>query len=300
MVGAVLANLLIAGSKFVAAAMSSSVAMFAEGIHSVVDAGNGMLLLLGLHLARKAPDEMHPFGHGKEIYFWALVVAMMIFGVGGGVSIAEGIVHVVHPTEIEDATATYVVLGAAALFEGGSLAVALREFLAYRRRELPGYGLLTAIRASKDPTTFSVILEDSAALAGIAVAFLGVSAGRAFDAPYLDGAASIVIGMILATVALFLGSETRGLIVGERAWPRVTSRIRALATADPDVERVGALLTMHLGPDDVLLAIHLRFRPGMTAAELGAALRRIDRAVRAEHPRVRHVFIDIGALAGGV
>ncbi|MBP7148495.1 MAG: cation transporter [Acidobacteria bacterium] len=291
--GAVVANTLIAISKFTAAAFTGSSAMLSEGIHSVVDSGNSLLLLFGIHRSERPPDEHHPFGHGKELYFWSLIVAMIIFGVGGGMSIYEGVIHIVHRSEPGDPTWNYVVLGLAMLFEGASWTIAFREFGRGRRRAL---GFLQAVRRSKDPTIYTVLFEDSAALLGLVLAFLGVFLGRQLDMPALDGAASIAIGAMLCGVAVFLAYESRGLLVGESADPEQIEHIVQVATADPAVERVERPLTMHLGPHDVLLNLGITFRQGLTLAQVEAAVTRLENAIRAEHPDIRQIFIEASSI----
>ncbi|MFN2242870.1 MAG: cation diffusion facilitator family transporter, partial [Anaerolineae bacterium] len=242
--GAMAANAVIGVSKFAAGIISGSSAMLSEAIHSVVDTGNELLLLLGIHRSRKPADELHPFGHGKELYFWSLIVAILLFGLGGGMSIYEGISHLRHPAVIKDPTWNYVVLGIAFIAEGTSWAIALNKLL---KKKKAGQGIWDAVRASKNPAVFVVLAEDSAALLGILVAFLGVLLGHTFRNPYLDGAASIIIGLILATVAGFLSYESRDLLVGESADADVLQAIRRLAEADPAVVGVSRPLTMHFG-----------------------------------------------------
>ena len=289
---AIVGNAAIAVTKFVAAAVSGSSAMLAEGVHSLVDTGNGGLLLLGLKRGSRPPDDQHPFGYGKEVYFWTLVVAMLIFAGGGGVSIYEGIKHVRHPAELGDPTINYVVLGLAFLFEGAAWTVALREF----RRSRGERGAWEAIQKEKDPTAFAVLLEDSAALAGIVVAAVGIFLGHRLDMPVLDGAASIVIGCILVVVAVILARETRGLLVGEAAEPEVVADARRIARDDEAVAEVVRALTMHMGPDEVILNLDLRFRRDLDAAAVEAAVNRIEKAVRARHPVVRYIFIEVESL----
>jgi cation diffusion facilitator family transporter len=288
-------NLAIAVTKFIAASATGSSAMLAEGIHSLVDTGNGLLLLLGIRRSRKPPDPNHPFGHGKELYFWTLIVALLIFAVGGGMSVYEGIVHIRHPSEPKDPTWNYLVLAVAAALEGFAWSVAYREL----RKSRGPRNLWSAIRASKDPTTFTVLVEDSAAMLGLLVAFLGVYLGHRFHDPYLDGAASVVIGVILGVVAVVLAHESKGLLVGESADPEVVQSIRALAEADPAVERIGPPLTMHLGPHEVLLNLDIQFRKGLSATEVEAAVDRLEKAIRARHPEVKRIFIEAESLTAG-
>jgi cation diffusion facilitator family transporter len=290
---AVAANIAIAAVKFVVAAVTGSSAMLAEAIHSLVDTGNGGLILLGLHRSRRPPDAEHPFGYGKELYFWTLIVAILIFAVGGGMSIYQGVLHIRDPHPVEDAGWAYAVIAAAALFEGYSFSVAVREF----RRERRGRAWLDAIHASKDPTTFTVLFEDSAALVGLAIAFLGIFFGELLDEPRLDGVASVLIGLNLAVVAVALARESRGLLVGESVDPRVRRSLCVIAENDPQVKRVARLLTMHLGPAEVLLTLEIEFRPGGTAASAAESVERISRAIRERHPEIRHIFIETQSLS---
>lgn len=291
---AIIGNGLIAVTKFVAAALTGSSAMLSEGVHSLVDTGNGGLLLLGLKRSTREADDLHPFGYGKEVYFWTLIVAMLIFAGGGGVSVYEGIRHVLHPSELGDPTVNYIVLGLAFVFEGWAWSVALKEFRATKG----GHTIWEAIRREKDPTAFAVLLEDSAALAGIVVAALGIFLGHALEMPILDGAASVVIGIILAAVAVILARESRGLIVGESAFPEVVQGARRIAREDEAVDSVSRILTMHLGPDEVILAVDLRFRRGLSASDVAAAVDRVETAIRKAHPVVRYVFLEVESITG--
>jgi cation diffusion facilitator family transporter len=293
---AIAGNLAIAAIKFIAAAFTGSSAMLAEGVHSLVDTGNGALILLGLRLSRRPADARHPFGHGKELYFWTLVVAIIIFGVGGGISFYEGIRHLREPGPVENLAWAYGVLAASFVFEGYSWMVAVREF----RREVAGQPWLAAIRASKDPTNFTVLFEDTAALLGLVVALAGVYAADRFGNPYLDGVASIVIGVILAAVAVFLAAESKGLLIGEAVDAEISASVRKIAEGEPRVRRALRLLTMHLSPQEVLLALELEFQPGPSAADAAAAVERIDRAIRAAHPEIKHIFIEAQSLKGSV
>jgi cation diffusion facilitator family transporter len=281
-------NLLVAVTKFVAAGMTGSAAMLSEAIHSTVDSGNQLLLLLGIRLAARPANARHPFGHGLQLYFWTFVVAVLIFGVGAGVSVLEGIGKIRAPHPVESAWANYLVLGLALVFEGAVWIVALRAF-----RKIKGpLGWLEAVRMSKDPTVFTVLFEDTAALLGLLVALAGVALGQWLDMPVLDGVASLMIGLILAGTAMFLAWECQSLLTGEGASAAVQASIRAIASADPTVARPNEILTMHFGPQDVLAALSLDFIDTGTAADVERAVTRIERQIKAAHPEVKRVFIE--------
>ena len=291
---AIVGNFLIAVTKFMAAAVSGSSAMLSEGVHSLVDTGNGGLLLLGLRRSVREPDETHPYGYGKEVYFWTLVVAMLIFAGGGGVSLYEGIRHLRHPAELGDPTMSYVVLALAVVFEGFAWTVAFREF----GRMKGDLGWWEAIRKEKDPTAFAVLLEDSAAMAGLLIAGAGIWLGHHFEEPLFDGAASVLIGVVLAGVAAVLAWEARGLLVGESADPETLERIREIAREDGAVREVVRTLTMYVGPRRAILNLDLDFRPDLTAEEVARAVDRIEKRVREEIPVIRYIFVEAEALAG--
>ena len=292
--GALAANFAIAASKFIAAFFSGSSAMLAEGIHSTVDTGNEFLLLLGLRKSRRPADDMHPFGYGKELYFWSLIVAIALFGLGGGMSIYEGITHLQHPSEITDPFWNYVVLGVAFVAEAISWTIALREFKAKKGK---GQSFWKAFRTSKDPAVFTILGEDSAALLGIVAAFLGVFLSHRLHNPYFDGAASIGIGLILAAVALLLAYESKGLLVGESTDPDIVRHIHDLACADPAVDAVQTPLTMHFGPEHVLLNMDIQFRPELSAHEVENAIDRLEKTIRTAHPRIKRIYIEAEALS---
>lgn len=294
---AIAGNFAIAVTKFIAAGITGSSAMLTEGIHSLVDTGNGGLLLLGIRRSRRPADPEHPFGYGKELYFYTLMVAVLIFALGGGVSIYEGIQHVLHAdaVEMEDPTINYVVIGLAVLFEGFAWGTALKGFMQVKGKRTAW----ETVRTSKDPTLFAVLFEDSAALAGLVVAFLGIYLGHALEMPVLDGVASIIIGVILCVVALFLLRETKGLLLGESVDPEVLADIRGVIEADPAVEHVGRVMTMHMGPSDVLLNLDLQFDRTLDARAVEAAVDRLEEHIRAHHAEVRHIFIEAEALRRG-
>ena len=289
---AIAGNLAIAATKFIAAAFTGSSAMLSEGIHSVVDMGNGALLLLGVRKSKKPPDATHPFGHGKELYFWSLVVAILIFALGGGMSVYEGVTHLAHPHHSQDPTWNYVVLGFAIIFESASFYFALQAF----RKEMSKDGVLQTIRASKDPTTFTILFEDTAALLGLLVALVGIFLGHQLNNPYLDGVASITIGAILGVVAVFLAYESRSLLIGEGVLQETLDSIRSIIRADPAVVEVRKALTMHFGPEDVLLTLDLGFQKTLSAAEIASAVDHLEKKIRERHPEIKHIFIEAKSL----
>jgi cation diffusion facilitator family transporter len=280
-------NLLIASTKFTAAFFTGSSAMLSEGVHSLVDTGNGGLLLYGLRRAERPPDRAHPLGHGRELYFWSFVVALLVFALGAGVSFYEGVMHVLDPEPIENPLVNYVVLGLSMVFEGGTWFVALKEF----RRSKGPLGYFQAVRHSKDPSVFTVLFEDSAALLGLVIAFVGVSLAHLLDMPALDGAASLGIAAVLAATAVFLARESKGLLIGEAASPATQSAILAVAQQDPSVEKANAVLTVHLGPREIVAGISIAFEDHMTAPEIEACVERIEARLKAEVPEVTALFV---------
>jgi cation diffusion facilitator family transporter len=281
-------NLLVAATKFGAATFTGSAAMLSEAIHSTVDSGNQLLLLLGMRRAARPATTSHPFGHGLQLYFWTFVVAVLIFGVGASVSILEGIDKIRTPHPVESPWVNYVVLCLALLFEGAVWVIALREFRTGKGKR----GWLEAIRLSKDPTVFTVLFEDTAAMLGLVVALAGVWLSQTLDMPVLDGVASLVIGLILAGTAAFLAWECQSLLTGEGVAPEVQAGIRAIALAEPAVQRANEVLTMHFGPDDVLVAISLDFDDSVSAADVEQAVSRIERQIKHNHPEVTRVFVE--------
>jgi cation diffusion facilitator family transporter len=289
--GAIAANVAIAVTKFAVAGMTGSSAMLSEGIHSAVDTFNGVLLLVGLKLSQRPATPEHPFGHGKELYFWGLIVAVLIFGLGGGLSFYEGVQQVRHPQPMQNPMWNYVVLGIAAVFEGSSFVIALRQFL----KQAGNTPFWEALHRSKDPTTYTVLAEDSAALIGLVVAALGIALSQRFDKPVLDGTASLIIGLLLAGVAVALIWESRSLLIGEGIRPETARAIRGIALAQPKVRDVGRVLSMYVGPDDVLVTMDLDFDDGTAAADAGAAIAAIERQVRERYPMIKRLFIEAGA-----
>ena len=286
--GAIAANTAIAITKFVVAGVTGSSAMLSEAVHSLVDTGNGLLLLVGLHFSQRPATPEHPFGHGKELFFWSLIVAVLIFGLGGGISFYEGVMHVMDPVPLEDPTWNYVVLAAAAVFEGSSLAVALHQFKS-KNRSRPFW---RALHASKDPSTYTVIAEDSAALLGLAFAAAGIWASHSLNLPALDGVASIAIGVLLAGVAILLILEARGLVIGEGVRPETAERIREIAIAHNAVEDASRPLSMYLGAEEVLLTMDLQFIADTTAAQAASAVNAIEGRIRAKYPQIRRIYLE--------
>jgi cation diffusion facilitator family transporter len=287
--GAIAANVAIAATKFVVAAISGSAAMLSEAIHSVVDTANDLLLLVGMRRSQRPATAEHPFGYGKELYFWSLIVGVLIFGAGGGISFYEGILHILSGAEMRDPFWNYIVLATAALFEGVSFTVAWRQFA----RERGATPFWQALRTSKDPTTFTVIAEDSAALAGLAIAAIGVFLSQRFDMPQLDGAASMLIGLLLAGVAMLLIRESRGLLVGEGIKPETVDAIRDIVRREAGVTEVGPVLSMYIGPEEALVAVEVRFAPDTPTSEAGDAVRRAQDAIRQRFPKLKRIYIDV-------
>ena len=279
----------IAVTKFIAAAVTGSSAMLAESIHSVVDTGNQLLLLWGLKRGSRPADAQFPFGHGKEVYFWSFVVAILIFAVGAGVSMYEGIKHVLDPNPVENVGVSYIVLAIAVAFEGAAWWLAMRGFRAVKGDR----GYIEAIRAGKDPTMFVVLLEDSAALLGLLVAFVGIGLGQLTGIPYFDGGASIVIGLILATVAWLLACETKGLLIGEAADPDVQQRIREIVASHASVTRVNELVTMHMGPRNILVNTSIDFADSLSGRAVEDAVTDLNRRIKRTIPDVSRVFIEV-------
>lgn len=280
-------NLLIALTKFVAALLTGSSAMLSEGVHSLVDTGNGLLLLYGLRRSARPPDRHHPLGYGRELYFWSFIVALLVFALGAGIAFYEGLTHVLDPVPIENPMVNYVVLGLCFLFEAGSWWVAKREFDGTKGN----LGYVEAVRRSKDPSVYTILFEDSAALLGLVIAFAGIFAAQYTGIPQLDGVASIGISMILGATAIFLARESKGLLMGEPALPDVQEAILAIAQADPAVERANGVLTIHLGPEQIVANLSIDFADRLTAPEIEACVERIEARLAKEVPEVTALFV---------
>ncbi|MCU7847345.1 MAG: cation diffusion facilitator family transporter [Candidatus Thiodiazotropha sp. (ex Lucinoma kastoroae)] len=285
---ALIGNTLISITKFVAASMTGSSAMLSEGIHSLVDTGNQGLLLYGIARSKKPADEDFPFGHGKEIYFWSFIVAILIFALGGGISIYEGIKHVQHPEPMSSPLVNYIVLGLAIVFEGAAWLFAFREF----SRAKGKWGYVEAIQRAKDPSIFVVLFEDTAAMFGLVVAFAGIALTQLTGIPVFDGIASIIIGLILVGTAVWLAYETKSLLIGESANPAVVQGIRELVSSKASIECVNEVLTMHMGPDFILANLSVDFRDSITADEVERTISEMDGSIKEQFPQVKRIFIE--------
>jgi cation diffusion facilitator family transporter len=290
---AIATNLTIAVFKYLAAMFTGSSAMLAEAFHSTADTGNELLLLLGIKRSARPPDPLHPFGHGKVLYFYSLLVAVYIFGIGGVLAMHQGISHIQHPQEFTRVGWNYGVLAIAFASEFYSWRISYRELLS---RKDPAESTWDEIIGSKDPTVFTIFLEDCAGLAGTVLAFLGIFIGHVFHWSYLDPLASILIGLLLTAVAILLGRESGALLVGERTNRSIIRRVRRIICDDTSVESVGDLLTMQLGPDQVLVNVDIRFRRGLDVQALELAIDRIEKSIRQKEPTVGRIFIEVDSL----
>jgi cation diffusion facilitator family transporter len=284
---ALIGNLLVALTKFGAAWWTGSSAMLSEAIHSVVDTGNQVLLLYGMHRAAKPPDETHPLGHGRELYFWSFIVALLMFTLGAGITFYEGVSHIADPHPIIQPMVSYIVLACSMVFEGATWFIALREF----RKAKGELGYYEALRRSKNPPGFIVLFEDTAALLGLIIAFVGTLAADRLAMPVLDGVAAIGISVVLAVTAFVLARESKGLLIGEAASRRISDGILKLAADAPGIERANGVLTIHLGPAQIVAALSLEFCDDMTAPEIEHAVTALEQQIRKAYPQVLALFI---------
>ena len=284
---ALLGNLAIACVKFIAAYITNSSAMLSEAVHSVVDTLNEVLLLYGLKKSQQPANHRHPFGYGRELYFWAFIVALLVFALGAVMSIYQGIQHIQQPEEMKSPLVNYVVLGFAILCEGASWFVALKSF-----KKMKGdMGYFEAFRRSKDPTTFTVLFEDTAALIGLLIALIGIFCAHQFNMPVLDGVASILIGVVLAISALLLARETKGLLLGETADPQLRHNILKVAQDDPAVYSANGVLTEQMGAHQVIASLSLEFKDNLTSDEIETCVNRIETKIRSIHPEIVALFV---------
>lgn len=286
-IAALVGNLLIAVTKGIAAALSGSSAMLSESVHSVVDSGNEILLLYGQHRAGKPPDRLHPLGYGREIYFWSFVVALLIFALGAGVSIYEGVIHVLHPLPMSDPLVNYAVYGASAVFEGISWWFGWSAF----KRARGDRPIFAAVEASKDPPSFMVLFEDSGALIGLAIAAIATALSVHFDDPWIDGAGSICIGLVLAAVAVLLARESKALLIGEGASPKLSDSIRKIALGERGVRGVESILTTQLSPDQVIATLSVEFDDSLRIPQVEKLIGHMEHELRKEHPELFRVFV---------
>ncbi|WP_180121989.1 cation diffusion facilitator family transporter [Acinetobacter sp. YH12086] len=284
---ALFGNLAIALVKFVAAYITNSSAMLSEAIHSVVDTLNEILLLYGMKKSQQPANARHPFGYGRELYFWAFIVALMVFALGAIVSIYQGISHIYHPEEMQNPMINYMVLGIAILCEGTSWFVALKAFRKIKGKQ----GYFEAFRRSKDPTTFTVLFEDSAALIGLFIALIGIYLSHALNMPMLDGLASILIGVVLAISAILLARETKGLLMGETADPQLRHNVLIVAEQDPAVHSANGVLTEQMGAHQVLASLSLEFKDNLTSDDIEACVNRIEAQIKQLHPEIVALFV---------
>ncbi len=291
---ALVGNGLIAITKFFAAFYTNSSAMLSEAIHSVVDTGNQFLLLYGLKRAEKPADKDYPFGYGMELYFWSFVVAILIFGLGAGISIYEGITKINNPEPVTDPHINYIVIALAMVFETLACSVAFKEF----QKTKGNQNWLKAIRTSKDPAVFTVLFEDSAALLGLIVAGLSLYLAEHFHLPVLDGVGSVVIGLILAATASLLAYECKGLLTGEAANESVVYGIKQILKEEPHMLYINEVLTMHLGPKDILLTISLDFEDGMSSKEVEETISNLESQIKIKFPEIKRVFIEAQSWLG--
>jgi len=286
-IAALLGNIAIAITKGIAAAVSGSSAMLSEAVHSVVDSGNEVLLLYGQHRSNKPPDRLHPWGYGREIYFWSFVVALLIFALGAGVSIYEGLQHVRDPRPMADPLTNYAVYAASAVFEGISWWFGWSAFQRVRGDE----ALFAAVHASKDPPSFMVLFEDSAALVGLAIAAIATALSIQLKAPWIDGLGSICIGAVLAAVAVLLARESKDLLIGERAQPELAESIRDIARREPGVVSVEGILTSQLSPDQVIANVGLEFEDDLRTPDIERVIAHLENELRKKHPELFRVFV---------
>ena len=282
-------NGLIAITKFIAATITGSSAMFSEAVHSVVDTGNQGLLLYGIKRSKRPPDAAHPFGYGSEIYFWSFVVAILIFGLGAGISFYEGIQKLLHPHPITSPYINYIVLGLAMVFEAVAWWIAYKEFGKVRGN----FGIFEAVQRSKDPTIFTVLFEDTAAMLGLIAALIGVACADMLDIMWADGAASVVIGMILAGTAALLAYETKGLLIGEAASRTLRQGVRGIVGRTQAVRHINEMRTMHLAPNDILLALSLDFHDELNAGRVEQTIYKLERDIKARFPDIKRLFIEV-------
>jgi cation diffusion facilitator family transporter len=287
---ALAANLLIAIIKFLSGAITRSTAMLSEGVHSLVDTANQLLLLLGIRLSKKSADARRPFGYGKELYFWSFIVSLLIFAIGGSVSIFQGITHLRHPEPLTDPFWNYIVLGASFLFDGGSLVVAIIDFNKVRGKN----SWWKAIHQSKDPSSFLVLFEDTAAVLGLIVVTVMIYLGHRLNNPYLDGVASLIVGVLLTIVSVLLARESRSLLMGEGIAATTQVKIRAIVEKDPAIDKVLQIFSTYQSPEEVMLLLLVRFKDDLDTHDITDAITRVKTSIQAEFPFAHYIIITPG------
>ena len=290
--GAIAANSAIAVSKFIAAFFTGSSAMLSEGVHSLVDTGNGILLLFGIKLSKNPPDDKHPFGYGNEIFFWSFVVAILIFALGGGIAIYEGVRHILHPRQLANVQWNYVVLILAMIFEGAALRVALKQFNASRRNK----PFMRALKDSKDSSTVAVVVEDTAALLGLMIAFLSVLLGQLSGWPYFDGIGSVLIGVLLVSVAFFFAVECKALLVGESLLSEEIEKIDQILDEEPRVSVYRRPLSLYFGPNEVLVNLDVHFIDDLNSDQIEQTVDRIEDRIKTALPSVNRIYIEADTI----
>lgn len=289
---ALIANLLIAITKFVAGAFSSSAAMISEGIHSLVDTVNQLLLLFGIHQSKKPADSLRPFGYGKELYFWSFIVSILIFGLGGGLSIYQGVTHIIQPDELRDPTWNYVVLGLSIIFEGASLYIAWKEFNAVRGTD----SWWSAIIKSKNPANFLVLFEDGGAVLGLSIVAVCLFVGHEYNLPWMDGLASLLVGLLLVAISMILARESRSLLMGEGIAPETQQKIIGLAQKDQTVLQARHILSTYQSPEEVVLMLIIAFKTDLDTEDINEAIIRIRTAIKKAYPFVSFIIIQPEAV----
>lgn len=289
---ALIANLLIAITKFIAGGLSSSAAMISEGIHSLVDTVNQLLLLFGIHQSKKPADAIRPFGYGKELYFWSFIVSILIFGLGGGLSIYQGITHILHPDELRDPTWNYLVLLLSMIFEGASLYVAWKEFNAVRGQN----SWWRAIIQSKNPANFLVLFEDGGAVLGLSIVAICLYIGHRYDLLYMDGVASLLVGLLLVAISMILARESRSLLMGEGIAPETQAKIIALAQKDETVVQARHILSTYQSPEEVVLMLIIAFKDDLDTEDINEAIIRIRKSIKSAYPFVSFIIIQPEAV----
>jgi len=286
--GALTANLAITISKFIAASFTGSSSMMSEGIHSLVDTGNGILLLLGIKKSKRPADEKHPFGYGNEVYFWSFIVAILIFALGGGFALYEGVIHILHPKELNDVIWNYVVLILAVIFEGSALYVALKQFNKTRN----GKPFFKALVDTKDTATAAIVIEDSAALLGLTIALLSVFLGQITGIVYFDGIGSVLIGLLLLSVSVFFALECKSLLIGEGLQEEDVEKIEKILASEKNVTAYKRPLSLYFGPNEVLINLNANFKDGLVSDEIEQTVDRIEKQIKSTIPTVNRIFIE--------